>query len=79
MTRRHKEGSIGIMTDTSNNSINIDPNAVMENLLEHIKTLTAENATLRVALNQAIAEAHALANAPEPVEEAPAKESKSSK
>lgn len=67
------------MTDTSNNSINIDPNAVMENLLEQIKTLTAENATLRVALNQAIAEAQALANAPEPVEEAPAKESKSSK
>ena len=67
------------MTDTSNNSINIDPNAVMENLLEQIKTLTAENATLRVALNQAITESQALANAPEPVEEAPAKESKSSK
>ena len=53
------------MTDTSNNSINIDPNAVMENLLEQIKTLTAENATLRAALNQAITEAQALANAPE--------------
>ena len=51
------------MTDTSNN-INLDPQAVIQELANQVSNLTLENSTLRVAVNtlQAqLAEATALA------------------
>ena len=50
MTETPKEGNIGIMTDTSNN-INLDPQAVIQDLATQVTNLTLENSTLRVALN----------------------------
>ena len=50
MTETPKEGNIGIMTDTSNN-INLDPQAVIQDLATQVTNLTLENSTLRVAVN----------------------------
>ena len=50
MAETPKEGNIGIMTDTSNN-INLDPQAVIQDLATQVTNLTLENSTLRVALN----------------------------
>ena len=63
MTQTPKEGNIGIMTDTSNN-INLDPQAVIQELASQVSNLTLENSTLRVAVNTLqtqLAEAAALA------------------
>ena len=51
------------MTDTSNN-INLDPQAVIQELANQVSNLTLENSTLRVAVNTLqtqLAEATALA------------------
>tara|TARA_A100001201_G_scaffold110156_1_gene94201 strand:+ start:1829 stop:2023 length:195 start_codon:yes stop_codon:yes gene_type:complete len=51
------------MTDTSNN-INLDPQAVIQELASQVSNLTLENSTLRVAVNTLqtqLAEAAALA------------------
>tara|TARA_Y100000401_G_C8294925_1_gene210770 strand:- start:264 stop:494 length:231 start_codon:yes stop_codon:yes gene_type:complete len=50
LTETPKEGNIGIMTDTSNN-INLDPQAVIQDLANQVTNLTLENSTLRVAVN----------------------------
>ena len=50
MTQTPKEGNIGIMTDTSNN-INLDPQAIIQDLASQVSNLTLENSTLRVAVN----------------------------
>ena len=50
MTETPKEGNIGIMTDTSNN-INLDPQAIIQDLASQVSNLTLENSTLRVAVN----------------------------
>ena len=71
MTDTPKEGNIGIMTDTSNN-INLDPQAVIQELANQVTNLTLENSTLRVAvstLQGQLAEATSLTE--EPVEKAP--------
>ena len=63
MTQTSKEGNIGIMTDTSNN-INLDPQAIIQDLASQVSNLTLENSTLRVAvstLQTQLAEATALA------------------
>tara|TARA_B100000287_G_C20084553_1_gene563800 strand:+ start:181 stop:402 length:222 start_codon:yes stop_codon:yes gene_type:complete len=73
------------MTDIQNTQqIQIDPSAIIEDLLEQIKRLTAENATLRAAVSQlqqaqqvASMELEAAAEAANA--EAPKKDSKSSK
>ena len=38
------------MTDTSNN-INLDPQAIIQDLASQVSNLTLENSTLRVAVN----------------------------
>tara|TARA_B100000287_G_scaffold65_2_gene92 strand:+ start:617 stop:811 length:195 start_codon:yes stop_codon:yes gene_type:complete len=51
------------MTDTSNN-INLDPQAIIQDLASQVSNLTLENSTLRVAvstLQTQLAEATALA------------------
>jgi len=50
LTETSKEGNIGIMTDTSNN-INLDPQAIIQDLASQVSNLTLENSTLRVAVN----------------------------
>ena len=50
MTETHTKGNIGIMTDTSNN-INLDPQAIIQDLASQVSNLTLENSTLRVAVN----------------------------
>jgi len=50
LTQTPKEGNIGIMTDTSNN-INLDPQAIIQDLASQVSNLTLENSTLRVAVN----------------------------
>jgi len=63
LTQTSKEGNIGIMTDTSNN-INLDPQAIIQDLASQVSNLTLENSTLRVAvstLQTQLAEATALA------------------
>jgi hypothetical protein len=70
------------MTDTQNTQIQIDPSAIIDDLLDQIKRLTADNATLRVAvsqLQQAQAQAEAAATELVDATLAPEKDSKSSK
>jgi regulator of replication initiation timing len=50
LTETHTKGNIGIMTDTSNN-INLDPQAIIQDLASQVSNLTLENSTLRVAVN----------------------------